>query len=110
MSLRFSRGEAEGEPEASELCGAPNPRTRYNLSNLYRPGMRGFERVATRGNKKCGLCPYLIHTFGPIACIKSDVNWYIYMVRARHFSSAGPVLRNVGGVKCETFLKHSNYW
>ena len=22
---------------------------------------------------------------------------YIYMVRARHFSSAGPVLRNVGG-------------
>ena len=35
---------------------------------------------------------------------------YIYMVRARHFSSAGPVLRNVGGVKCEPFLKHSNYW
>ena len=34
---------------------------------------------------------------------------YIYMVRARHFSSAGPVLRNVGGVKCEPFLKHSNY-
>ena len=33
-----------------------------------------------------------------------------YMVRARHFSSAGPVLRNVGGVKCEPFLKHSNYW
>ena len=23
----------------------------------------------------------------------------IYMVRARHFSSVGPVLRNVGGVK-----------
>ena len=35
---------------------------------------------------------------------------YIYMVRARHFSGAGPVLRNVGGVKCEPFLKHSNYW
>ena len=35
---------------------------------------------------------------------------YIYMVRARHFCSAGPVLRNVGGVKCEPFLKHSNYW
>ena len=35
---------------------------------------------------------------------------YIYMVRARYFSSAGPVLRNVGGVKCEPFLKHSNYW
>ena len=32
------------------------------------------------------------------------------MVRARHFSSAGPVLRNVGGVKCKPFLKHSNYW
>ena len=35
---------------------------------------------------------------------------YIYMARARHFSSAGPVLRKVGGVKCEPFLKHSNYW
>ena len=35
---------------------------------------------------------------------------YIYMVRARHFSSVGLVLRNVGGVKCEQFLKHSNYW
>ena len=35
---------------------------------------------------------------------------YIYMARARHFSSAGSVLRNVGGVKCEPFLKHSNYW
>ena len=34
---------------------------------------------------------------------------YIYMVRARHFSSAGPVLRNVGGVKCQPFLKQSNY-
>ena len=29
---------------------------------------------------------------------------YIYMVRARHFSSAGPVSRNVGGVKCQPFL------
>ena len=35
---------------------------------------------------------------------------YIYMVSASHFSSAGPVLRNVVGVKCEPFLKHSNYW
>ena len=35
---------------------------------------------------------------------------YMYMVRVRHFSSAGPVLHNVGGVKCEPFLKHSNYW
>ena len=41
---------------------------------------------------------------------KSEIYIYIYMVRARHFSSAGPVLRNVGGVKCEPFLKHSNYW
>ena len=76
MSLRLSRGEAQGEPETRELCRAPNPSTRYSLSNLYHPGMRGFERVATRGNKKCGLCPYLIRTFGPIACIKSDVRWY----------------------------------
>ena len=35
---------------------------------------------------------------------------YIYMVHARHFSSAGLVLRNVGGVKCQPFLKHSNCW
>ena len=32
------------------------------------------------------------------------------MVRARHFSSAGPVLLNVGGVKYQTFLKRSNSW
>ena len=35
---------------------------------------------------------------------------YIYMVRARHFSSAGPVLPIVGGVKSQPFLKRSNYW
>ena len=35
---------------------------------------------------------------------------YIYMVRARHFSSAGPVLCNVGGVKYHPFLKRSNCW
>ena len=32
----------------------------------------------------------------------------IYMVRATHFSSAGPVLRNVGGIKCQPFVKRSN--
>ena len=31
------------------------------------------------------------------------------MVRARHCSSAGQVLSNVGGVKCQPFLKRSNY-
>ena len=32
-------------------------------------------------------------------------NWiYIYMVRARHFSSAGVVLHNVGEVKCQPFI------
>ena len=77
MSLQFSLGEAEGELESRELCQAPNPRTRYSLSNLNHPGIRGFERVATRGNKKRGLCPNLIRTFGPIACIKSGVRWYI---------------------------------
>ena len=36
---------------------------------------------------------------------------YIYVrVRARHLSSASPVVHNVGGVKCQPFLKHSNYW
>ena len=79
MSLRLSRGEAEGEPETRELCRAPNPRTRYSLSNLYHPGMLGFERIATRRNKKCGLCLYLIHTFAPIVCIKIDIRWYKYI-------------------------------
>ena len=67
------------KPETRELCRAPSLHTRYSLSNLYHPGMRGFERVATCGNKKCGLCPYLIHTFGPIGCIKSGVRWYKYI-------------------------------
>ena len=75
----YPEAKPEGEPETRELCQAPNPRTRYSLSNLYHPGMRGFERVATRANKKCGLCPYLIRTFGPIGCIKSDVRWYKYI-------------------------------
>ena len=34
---------------------------------------------------------------------------YIYMVRARHFNSVGPVVRNVGGIKCQQFLKCSDY-
>ena len=34
---------------------------------------------------------------------------YIYMVRETHFSS-GPGLRNVGGIKCQPFLKHCNHW
>ena len=100
MSLRLSRGEAEGEPETKELCRAPNPRTRYSLSNLYHPGMRGFEHIATRGNKKCGLCLYLIHSFGPIAYIKSDVRWYKYIyVAVRQVNCAYSVVRNVGGVQ-----------
>ena len=40
---------------------------------------------------------------------KSVIYIYIYMVRARHFSSAGPVLREVGEVKSQPFLKRSNY-
>ena len=31
----------------------------------------------------------------------------IYMVRARHSSSVGPVVHHVGGVKCQPFLKCS---
>ena len=27
-----------------------------------------------------------------------------------HFSSAVPGLHNIGGVKCQPFLKHSNHW
>ena len=36
--------------------------------------------------------------------------YILYMVRTRHVSNAGPVVRNVGGVKCQPFLKRSNYW
>ena len=91
MSLRLSQGEAEGESETKELCQAANPRTRYSLSNLYHPGMRGFECVATRGNKKYGLCLYLIHTFVPIVCIKCDVRWYKYrlIIGYRRISRVG---------------------
>ena len=32
------------------------------------------------------------------------------MVRETHFSSAVLGLRNVGGIKCQPFLKHSNHW
>ena len=35
---------------------------------------------------------------------------YIYIVRETHFSSAVLWLRNVGGVKCQPFLRHSNHW
>ena len=35
---------------------------------------------------------------------------YIYMVRETHFSSVVPGLHNVGGVKCQPFLKCSNHW
>ena len=83
----MSTGVAEGGPETRELCGAPNPRTSYSLSNLYHPGMLGFERVATRGNKKRGLCPYLILSFGQIKCIKSDVRWYKYINTIADFLS-----------------------
>ena len=32
-------------------------------------------------------------------------NIYVYMVRARHFSSTGLVVRNMGGVKCQPLSK-----
>ena len=78
--MTLSRGEAEGESGTSGLCRAPNPRTRYSLSNLYHAGMRGFERVATRGNKKCCIFnPYFLTNH-----VQSDVTWYKYK-RRLHF-------------------------
>ena len=38
-----------------------------------------------------------------------DILLYIWYVRP-HFSSMVPGLRNVGGVRCQPFLKHSNHW
>ena len=35
---------------------------------------------------------------------------YIYMVRETHFSNAVLGLHNVGGIKYQPFLKHSNHW
>ena len=36
---------------------------------------------------------------------------YIYIwILETHFSSAVHGIRNVGGVKCQPFLKHSNHW
>ena len=35
---------------------------------------------------------------------------YIYIYRETHFSSAVLELRNMGGVKYQPFLKHSNHW
>ena len=37
------------------------------------------------------------------------VHIYIWYVRP-HISSAVPGLHNVGGVKCQPFLNHSNHW
>ena len=37
------------------------------------------------------------------------VNIYMY-IRETHFSSAVLGLHNVGGVKCQPFLKHGNHW
>ena len=52
MSFWLSRGEAEVESETGELCRAPNSRAGYSLSNLNQAGLRIFECVATRRNKK----------------------------------------------------------
>ena len=35
---------------------------------------------------------------------------YTYMIRETHFSSVVLGLRNVRGVKCQPFLKHSSHW
>ena len=80
----------------SRVCGYPEAKPRENwkrgsyaellthaLAIVYltytTQACAGFERVATRGNKKCELSLYLIHTFEPIACIKSDGGINIYM-------------------------------
>ena len=43
--------------------------------------------------------------------MENEIRIYIYIyIRETHCSSAVPGLRNVGGVKCQPFLKHSNHW
>ena len=41
--------------------------------------------------------------------MENAIRIYIY-IRETHFNSAVLVLRNMGGVKCQPFLKHSNHW
>ena len=36
---------------------------------------------------------------------KLEIYFHIYVVRARHFSSTGLVVHNVGGVKCQPLSK-----
>ena len=63
------------------------------------PHNRGISHLHNRG----------ISFPNPCRCLVDGIYRYIYIIRVRHFSSTGPV-RNVGGVKCQSFLKHSNHW
>ena len=73
-------GYPEAKPRENRKRGCYAERLTHALAIVYltytTQACAVFERVATRGNKKCVLWVYLIHTFGPIACIKSDVRWY----------------------------------
>ena len=42
------------ESGTGDLCGAPNPRTRYSLSNLNHLGVRGFEHIQLEDTKSEG--------------------------------------------------------
>ena len=43
--------------------------------------------------------------------MENAIRIYIYIyIRETHFGSAVLGLRNVGGVKCQPSLKHSNHW
>ena len=76
-------GYPEAKPRENRKRGSYAERLTHALAIVYltytTQACAVFERVATRRNKRCGLCLYLIHTFGPIACIKSDVRWYKYI-------------------------------
>ena len=63
---------SQGKSETRELCRAPNSRTRYSLSKLYHPGMRGLER----SRKQNVWDMFLFNPHLMTAYFKCDVTWY----------------------------------
>ena len=74
-------------------------------------------------SKEFKFCIGIPLSISPGASVEHDCSWrasetlsrvtngnHLYMVCARHFSNTGPVVHNVGGAKCQPFLKCSNYW
>ena len=73
---------------------------------LYFAGLARYIELRSSGYRPRTLVLYIDCRPGD----RSITGTYIYMVRETHFSSTVPGLHNVGGVKCQPFLKRSNHW